>query len=92
MKKTGRTPEKPTELLNRSKRFRLFLKYYDAGINAYAAAIRAGYSEAMARGRSYELAKLARNLLGWDDIPASGRSLVRRRCGPMWRQLRSRMI
>jgi len=83
------TVKKPAK--KRSKRFRLFLKYYDAGVNAYAAAIRAGYSEAMARGRSYQLARVAQRVLGWDDLPPSGRTLIRRH-GPISRRVRSQMM
>jgi hypothetical protein len=89
MKRSHRTPENANEILKRSKRFGCFLKHYAANGNAYAAAIRAGYSEATARGRSYQLARVARHLLGWDQIPPSGRNLVRRRHGSTWRRMRS---
>jgi len=73
VKRSSGSPGNDVENLKRSKRFRLFIKHYGASGNAYAAAIRAGYSEAMARGRSYKLADLARHILGWDEIPPSGR-------------------
>jgi hypothetical protein len=89
MNGSHRTPKNDNEILKRSKRFRCFLKHYAANGNAYAAAIRAGYSRTMARSRSYQLARVARHVLGWDEVPPSGRNLVRRRHGSTWRRIRA---
>ncbi len=55
----------------KSRRFLRFLEEYAESGNAYQAALRAGYSPKMAKGRSYELARLARSLLFGDDLRAS---------------------
>jgi hypothetical protein len=67
MRKAGQSP-----------RFLRFVNIYAAnGRNAYRAALAAGYSVAMAKGRSYELARLARQFLGYGQIAPSGRGTAK---------------
>ncbi len=55
--------EKVGKRRSRSLRFRRFVENYGETRNAYQAALKAGYSPKMAKARSYELARLAREVL-----------------------------
>lgn len=66
-----------------SPRFHRFVGEYRRTGDAYQSALAAGYTPAMAKGRSYELARLARQVFALAEIPPSGRTLgpaTSRRC------------